>query len=113
MLSTLLSTIIAVLVVRENKDLFYKLVKVIKLVINSDYKHKKKSKSWNLQRERKQAYNIVGNHGSKGSNSCLMIDTNGFQEESRQGIYSIISSKITAEFEKSRSLHKSVPHPET
>ena len=43
------------------------------------------SQSLNLQRKRKQAYNIGGNHGSKGSNSCLMSNTNGFQEESRHG----------------------------
>jgi hypothetical protein len=43
------------------------------------------------------------NHGSEA-------DTNGFQEESGQEIYSIISSEITMEFEKSLSLYKSEPH---
>ena len=45
------------------------------------------------------------NHGSETNH-------NGFQEESGQGIYSMISSKINTEFEKSRSLHKSDPHSE-
>ena len=42
-------------------------------------------------------------HGSEAN-------PNGFQEESGQGIYSMISSKINTEFEKSRSLHKTDPH---
>ena len=43
------------------------------------------------------------NHGSE-------TNPNGFQEESGQGIYSIISSEINMEFEKSFSLYKSDPH---
>ena len=70
------------------------------------------SQSLNLQKERKQAYSVGRNHRIEERNHCLVADTSGFQEESGQGIYSIISSKITMEFEKSRSLHKSVPHPE-
>ena len=50
--------------------------------------------------------NLSKNHGSE-------TDPKGFQEESGQGIYSIISSEITMEFEKSSSLRKSEPHSET
>jgi hypothetical protein len=50
------------------------------------------------------------NHRTGVRNLCSETNHNGFQEESGQGIYSIISSKINTEFEKSRSLHKSDPH---
>ena len=40
-------------------------------------------------------------------------DIKRLHEGSRQGIYSIISNKITTEFEMDRDLYKSVPHSET
>jgi hypothetical protein len=55
MLSTLLSTIIAVLVVRENKDLFYQIGECYPNSLQIRLSGQEEAPSLSLQRERKHA----------------------------------------------------------